>query len=92
MAENFGDSSSQGSMLVTVSSSMITGDITLTDSDGNTILSYSPTKSYNSVVISCKDLEKGKTYTLTAGDSKTEVTLDSLQKSVTNSSSSSSAT
>ena len=91
MVENFSDSSSQESMLVTVSSSMITGDITLTDSDGNTIVSYSPAKSYNSVVISCKDLEKDKTYTLTTGDIQTELTLDLLVKSVTNSSTSSSS-
>ena len=82
MAENFSNSSSQGSMLITVSSAMISGKITLQDANGNTLLSYTPAKSYNSVVISCPKLTRGETYTLLAGDTTTTVTLDSLIKSV----------
>ena len=76
MAENFDSSSAQGSMITTVSASMITGDITLTDSEGNTIVSYSPSKEYSSVVISCADLKEGETYTLVAGDTSTSVSLN----------------
>lgn len=75
MAENFDSSSAQGSMITTVSDSMITGDITLTDSEGNTIVSYSPSKEYSSVVISCADLKEGETYTLVAEDTSTSVSL-----------------
>lgn len=82
MAENFSSSSTQGSMLITVSASMISGEITLQDSNGNSLLSYTPAKSYNSVVISCPKLTSGETYTLLAGDTTTTVTLDSLVKSV----------
>lgn len=82
MAENFSSSSTQGSMLVTVSDAMVSGEITLQDSNGNTLLSYTPAKSYNSVVISCPKLTRGETYTLLAGDTTTTVTLDSLVKSV----------
>lgn len=82
MAENFSSSSTQGSMLVTVSASMISGEITLQDSNGNSLLSYTPAKSYNSVVISCPKLTSGETYMLLAGDTTTTVTLDSLVKSV----------
>lgn len=82
MAENFSSSSTQGSMLVTVSASMISGEITLQDSNRNSLLSYTPAKSYNSVVISCPKLTSGETYTLLAGDTTTTVTLDSLVKSV----------
>ena len=82
MAENFSSSSTQGSMLVTVSASMISGEITLQDSNGNSLLSYTPAKSYNSVVISCPKLTSGETYTLLAGDTTTTVTLDSIVKSV----------
>lgn len=82
MAENFSSSSTQGSMLVTVSASMISGEITLQDSNGNSLLSYTPAKSYNSVVISCPKLTSGETYTLLADDTTTTVTLDSLVKSV----------
>lgn len=76
MSENFDSSSAQGSMITTVSDSMITGDITLTDSEGNTIVSYSPSKEYSSVVISCADLKEGETYTLVAGDTSTNVSLN----------------
>ena len=41
------------------------------------LLSYTPAKSYNSVVISCPKLTSGETYTLLAGDTTTTVTLDS---------------
>ena len=76
MAENFDSSSAQGSMITTVSDSMITGGITLTDSEGNTIVSYSPSKEYSSVAISCADLKEGETYTLVAGDTSTSVSLN----------------
>lgn len=76
MAENFDSSSAQGSMITTVSDSMITGGITLTDSEGNTIVSYSPSKEYSSVAISCVDLKEGETYTLVAGDTSTSVSLN----------------
>lgn len=78
MAQNFGSDSTQGCMLVTVAESTLTGDLTLTDSDGNVIVSYSPEKAYNSVVISCPDLKEGETYTLTTGDVTNTVTMSSL--------------
>ena len=39
------------------------------------ILSYSPAKSYNSVLVSADSLKKGETYTVSAGSSSTSVTL-----------------
>lgn len=78
MAQNFGSDSTQGCMLVTVAESTLTGDLTLTDSDGNVIVSYSPEKAYNSVVISSPDIKKGATYTLATGDTTNTVTMSSL--------------
>ena len=78
MAQNFGSDSTQGCMLVTVSGSTLTGTLTLTDSDGNVIVSYSPEKAYNSVVISSPDIKKGATYTLATGDTTNTVTMSSL--------------
>lgn len=78
MAQNFGSDSTQGCMLVTVAESTLTGDLTLTDSDGNVIVSYSPEKAYNSVVISSPDIKKGATYTLATGDTTNTVTISSL--------------
>lgn len=75
MAQNFGSDSTQGCMLVTVSESTLTGTLTLTDSDGNVIVSYSPEKAYNSVVISSPDIKKGATYTLATGDTTNTVTM-----------------
>lgn len=75
MAQNFGSDSTQGCMLVTVSESTLTGTLTLTDSDGNVIVSYTPEKAYNSVVISSPDIKKGATYTLATGDTTNTVTM-----------------
>ena len=76
-AQNFGDDSTQGSMLINLDSNQ-TGEIVLKDSDGNEVVSYIPGREYNFVVISCADLKEGETYTLVTGSTSTEVTLDSL--------------
>lgn len=39
-------------------------------------VSYSPSKEYSSIVISCADLKEEKDYTLVAGDTNTSVSLD----------------
>jgi hypothetical protein len=77
MAQNFGSSSTQGSILMTYSSNS-KGDVTLTDSNGNTLASFSPLKSYNSVVVSCPQLTVGSTYTLSACGKSSSITLSSL--------------
>ena len=41
-------------------------------------VSYSPSKEYSSVVISCEELEKGATYTLTTGSESEKITMSSL--------------
>ncbi|WP_296118118.1 carbohydrate-binding domain-containing protein [uncultured Eubacterium sp.] len=77
MAQNFGDDSSQGSMLINLDDTQ-SGEITLTDADGKELISFTPSREYNSVIISCADLEEGATYTLNTGETATEVTLSSL--------------
>lgn len=78
MAQNFGSNSTQGSMLVTVSSQSAKTAIELKDESGKTIASFTPTKAYNCVLVSCPDIKKGETYIMQCGDSKTSVTMDSL--------------
>ena len=78
MAQNFGTDSTQGSMLVSIGETMQEGELTLTDSDGNVILSCTPVKAYNSVLISCPSLSKGESYTLTSGTASTTVEMSSL--------------
>ncbi len=77
MAQNFGTSSTQGSILVNFNSTS-TAAVTLTDSDGNTILTYQPPKTYNSVVVSAPSLTKGNTYSLSACGQTQSITLSSL--------------
>ena len=68
MAQGFGDNSTQGAMLVNLGSQMQSGEVSLSDSNGNIILRYTPSKSYNSAVISCKEICKGNTYIINAGE------------------------
>ncbi len=79
MAENFGQESTQGSMLYMFDSTLSGGtEITLKDDSGNVIAQYTPLKNYQSVVISTPDIVSGKTYTLTAADKSYTVEMTSL--------------
>ena len=77
MAQNFGDASTQGSMLVSASGQA--GDaIQLVDEDGNVVASCEARTSYSCVLVSAPGVESGKTYTLTCGDASSEITMDGL--------------
>ena len=80
MAQNFGDESTQGSILSTFDSNLNVGDtVSIADADGNVLLTCTAEKVCNSVVFSSPDLTLDSTYTITFGDQSTEVTLsDSL--------------
>lgn len=75
MAQGFGTSSTQGTALVTLSST-VTGEVALKDASGNTILSFTTDKSFNSIVVSCADMQENGTYTLETGGESVEFTLD----------------
>lgn len=66
MTEAFDSSSTQGVILATLDE-YTEGEITLTDSNGNVIASYTPDKKYNCVIISAPEVASGSTYTLTTG-------------------------
>ncbi|RDU24495.1 carbohydrate-binding domain-containing protein [Anaerosacchariphilus polymeriproducens] len=79
MAQGFSDTSTQYSILYNFSSVSEAGtEVSLTDADGNKIYSYTPTKQYQSIVISTPDLKKDATYTLTSGSQSEEITLSSV--------------
>lgn len=77
MAQNFGNDSTQGSILLNVGNQSA-GTIRITDQSGNVLASYEAAKSYSCVVISCGELRVGETYTITAGTYSESITLDSL--------------
>lgn len=79
MAQNFGSDSTQGSIMVNLSSYAEAGsDITLKNENGNILISYTAEKKYNSVLVSCPDITDGGTYTITADGNETTITMDGL--------------
>lgn len=77
MAQNFGDASTQGSMLASASGQA--GDaIQLADEGGNVLASCEARTSYSCVLVSASGVESGKTYTLSCGDTSSEITMDGL--------------
>ena len=76
MAEGMSDSSKQEVLMVKLGEQMKAGDVVLTDSEGNVIVSYTALKSYDCVIISTAEVESGATYTLTTSGTTTEVTAE----------------
>lgn len=76
MSQNFGTDSTQYSYITTLKSTIeeVPSTITLTDSEGNTILTQDTSKTYNCVIISCPELKEGSTYTLTTASTSQEFT------------------
>lgn len=76
MSQNFGTDSTQYSYMTTLESTVeeVPSTITLTDSEGNTILTQDTSKTYNCVIISCPELKEGSTYTLTTASTSQEFT------------------
>lgn len=67
MAQSFSDSENQGIVAVSVGNQAAGTEITITDSDGNTIISHSPELNFSVAIISSPDIVKGETYTVTVG-------------------------
>ncbi|MBF1006852.1 MAG: carbohydrate-binding domain-containing protein, partial [Lachnospiraceae bacterium] len=78
MTENFGSSSTQGVVQLSVSNQAAGTTVSIADSKGNVLASYTPAKEYNSVIISTKGMAQGETYTVTAGTTTQQVTLSQL--------------
>lgn len=76
MAEGMSDSSKQEVLMVKLGEQMEAGDVVLTDSEGNVIVSYTALKSYDCVIISTAEVESGAMYTLTTSGTTTEVTAE----------------
>ncbi len=75
MAENFSASSTQGAIMYNTTGS---GEIVLKNEGGEELLSFTPSKSFNSVVVSAPGIEVGGTYTLSVGGQSYTVKMDSI--------------
>lgn len=79
MAETFDDTSAQYSFLCNLSNNFTEGEeLTITDSQGQVVCSYTIAKSGNSIVFSDPQLVQGETYTVTVGEQTEAITLDSI--------------
>lgn len=66
MAQTFSDST-QGVFAVSVGNQPAGTKITLADSNGNILISCAPELNFALVILSCPDMVKGETYTITVG-------------------------
>lgn len=70
MSQNLSDGS-QCSAMINLSGS---GEIKLTDTSGNVLLSYTPADDYSCIVVSCPELAEGSEYTLSYGSASQRFT------------------
>ena len=79
MAEGFDSTSTQASILYNTSTVAEAGTtLTVTDADGSVLLSWEVPCSFSSALISCPEMKVGGTYTVSAGETSEEVTLESV--------------
>ena len=77
MEENFGSSSTQCAAMITLDRNA-TGEFVLKNSDGNEVFSFTPEEEYGYVMISTPDMNKGDSYTLSAGENDTEFEMSDI--------------
>lgn len=77
MAESVSDTSLQASVMYYPSENISgSSTVTLSDADGNVLLSQKVEQSFSEVTISTSELEVGQTYTVSVGENGEEITLD----------------
>ncbi len=75
MTQSLGSSSTQGVISLGAAGS---GNVSIKDSSGNVLATFTPTKSYGAVVVSTPDIKQGNTYTLEAGGNSQSIEMTSL--------------
>ena len=79
MLEAVDASSTQNSIMYVFSQTVTKGtEVTVSDSNGNTIFAYTPVKDADSVILSSADLTEGEIYTFTYGEQSESITVDSV--------------
>lgn len=77
--ELISDYSEQASIMYTLDSTKQSGtSVTLSDESGEELLSYTPSKTFSTVVFSSDSIVEGGTYTLTVGDDEYTIKMDSM--------------
>jgi len=83
MTQSISNTSSVYCLDITFSQSQNTGsEIKITNEDGNTVLTHSPNKQYQSAIICSPDFETGKQYTIYVDD--TEMDTVTIESTITN--------
>lgn len=77
MLQNFGTSSTQGTMLVNLETAQ-TGEIALADASGVVLAKCVPEKSYQGVLMSTPEIKTEQTYTLVAGEETQKIEMTTL--------------
>lgn len=79
MAESFDSTSEQCSVLYTISEGVEAGtEISLEDTNGNVLLSYTVPCSFSSALLSCPQMQLGETYRIRAGENTEEFTQEEI--------------
>ena len=79
MAEGFDSTSTQASILYNTSAAEEAGTtLTVTDAGGSVLLSWEVPCSFSSALISCPEMKVGGTYTVSAGGTSEEITLEGV--------------
>ncbi len=79
MAEGFSQTSAQGSILYMFDEEVQSGTpVTVSDSEGNNILSWEVPYSYSAVTISHPSMTVGNDYTITVGENGETINLDEI--------------
>uniref|UniRef100_UPI004056ADDB carbohydrate-binding domain-containing protein n=1 Tax=Agathobacter sp. TaxID=2021311 RepID=UPI004056ADDB len=68
MAQTFSSNSTQGCFAVTCGNVPGGTALTLTDSNGKEVVSYTPETAYSCIILSNPTIQKGETYTITVGE------------------------
>lgn len=74
----FSTDSAQGAIMLSTGTQAAGTVVSLTDAQGNVLLSRETDQDFSCVLVSHPALVQGQTYTLTVGDTATEITMDSL--------------
>lgn len=78
MAENFGDTSTQGSILLHTIKCRAGSKVSVKDGEGTVLAEYVAEKAFDSLVVSAPGLTAGQTYQVTVGTEEYEVVMESM--------------